>query len=145
MIEQPDLKPCPCCGDAAELIDNTPIDYDPYHILMYQIRCSNLVCGIHTDWHIEYLEAMKRWHKRPEDSSLSGLKDLPEGWEINTIDFKHFSGKIAVILNGPDRKFSQGNHKNISTAIKYAVMEAKEENLKDPKIKKDRSWKDKVV
>jgi len=71
VIEQPALQECPFCGGKALLHNNEPIEMlelgialPENHILHYAVTCGNPVCAVTTDWHMEYIEAIKHWNRR---------------------------------------------------------------------------------
>lgn len=52
-----DLKPCPCCGEKAHLIEHLR-----FEVMAYKIACVS--CSIGTSLHSKLQEAIDAWNKR---------------------------------------------------------------------------------
>lgn len=75
------LKPCPCCGGAAEILKQGYREYAP----TYSVRCK--VCGLTTGNHKSEKEAADRWNTRkPIDQIVEILEEeMPISWKHDYI------------------------------------------------------------
>jgi ssDNA-binding Zn-finger/Zn-ribbon topoisomerase 1 len=63
------LKPCPFCGNEADLIRPAST--------LHCVKCSNQNCDVRpkTVYHNSVIEAIKAWNSRPSQEPLTELKD----------------------------------------------------------------------
>jgi|GEM_PF-6594562 len=73
MKKQYDLKPCPFCGNPAEIVKGEPFSFAPYK-LTYVVRCSSEWCLIGSSITCRYgtkQDAIADWNYRRKRNKLT--------------------------------------------------------------------------
>ena len=96
------LKPCPFCGNKAEVYEECEL---------IKIRCSNYMCQASVNsWHDEVEDAIDAWNKRSADRPQGAWIEMGQNED----------GTHNVKCNQCDSAYKMRGHaKSISTKLKY--------------------------